>query len=133
MTTTQQITGREYLRVSRKKGQSCDEQHADNLRSAETHRITISAQPYVDDGFSASKCGRKKRGDFAKLVKDLDSGTFTDDALIIWESSRGSRRVGEWCTLLEDGRTTRSAPAEAGAGIGTTLVDPGVHCEVSST
>ncbi|MFI8091612.1 recombinase family protein [Streptomyces sp. NPDC086080] len=101
MTTTQQLTGREYLRVSKKKGQSCDEQHADNIRSAETHRIVISAAPYIDDGISASKYGRKKRGDFARLVKDLTSGAFTDDVLIIWESSRGSRKVSEWAYLIE--------------------------------
>ncbi|MCX4904601.1 recombinase family protein [Streptomyces sp. NBC_00878] len=101
MTTSQQITGREYLRVSKKKGQSCDEQHADNIRSAETHRIVISAAPYIDDGISASKYGRKKRGDFVRLVKDLKTGAFTDDVLIIWESSRGSRKVSEWASLIE--------------------------------
>jgi hypothetical protein len=35
------------------------------------------------------------------LVADLKADRFGADLLHIWESSRGSRRVGEWVTLIE--------------------------------
>lgn len=41
------------------------------------------------------------RGDFARLLADLECGRFGADVLVLWESSRGSRQVGEWATLVD--------------------------------
>jgi site-specific DNA recombinase len=57
--------------------------------------------PYVDNDRSASRYARKTRDDFARLLADLESDTFGADVLVLWESSRGSRKVGEWVTLIE--------------------------------
>ncbi len=34
-------------------------------------------------------------------MADLESDTFGADVLVLWESSRGSRKVGEWVTLID--------------------------------
>lgn len=105
----QDLLGREYLRVSRDKSgreRSNDEQHDDNARDAEG-RWGLG-DPYSDVG-SASRYARKARGDFDQLLADLSADAsecrrgcrFDADVLVLWESSRGSRRVGEWVDLLE--------------------------------
>lgn len=96
------LTGREYLRVSLQDGtsESTDEQHDDNTSAAAREGITLGV-PYVDDGVSASDYGTKVREGFGRLMDDLRTGAFGADVLILWESSRGSRQVGEWVDLIE--------------------------------
>jgi site-specific DNA recombinase len=103
MNTTASTTGREYLRVSvdtSGTGRSPAEQHADNARAAAALGVKLG-EPYRDNGRSASAYATKIREDYARLVSDLASGTFGADLLILWESSRGSRKVGEWVALIE--------------------------------
>ena len=38
---------------------------------------------------------------FAGLLADLDADRFGAGVLVLWESSRGSRKVSEWCALIE--------------------------------
>ncbi|MGW1506013.1 recombinase family protein [Streptomyces mirabilis] len=102
ITATATLTGREYRRVSKDKsgeGRSIDEQAVENSEAAEDRGIVLG-EPYTDTG-SASRYARKDRRDFGQLIDDLKNGTFGADILIMWESSRGSRRVGEWITLIE--------------------------------
>lgn len=97
------VIGREYLRVSYDRSgraRSNDEQHQDNLDAAPGLGISNFGDPYIDIG-SASRHARKKRLDFGRLLDDLDGGRFGADVLLIWESSRGSRKVSEWCQLIE--------------------------------
>lgn len=101
MATTGSVA-REYQRVSFDRSgreRSPEEQRADNQRAANRHGWTLGA-PYRDIG-SASRYARKAREDFARLMADLESGRFGADVLILWESSRGSRKVSEWCALIE--------------------------------
>ncbi|MFE0132056.1 recombinase family protein [Streptomyces sp. NPDC059037] len=91
--------GREYLRVSARGERSIPEQHDDNGRAAEREGVTLG-QPYQDQG-SASRYAVRARDDFARLMSDLENDTFGADLLWLWESSRGSRRVGEWVLLIE--------------------------------
>ncbi len=95
---------REYLRVSVDKTgemESPAQQHHDNAGAAADHGWTLG-EPYAEDeGVSASRFSTKVRDEFGKLLTDLESGEFAADILIIWESSRGSRRVGEWATLVD--------------------------------
>jgi DNA invertase Pin-like site-specific DNA recombinase len=108
--TTTTVQAREYLRVSKDKSgraRSVEEQHDDNVAAGQVHGFTLAGQPYSDVSLSASRYARKVRGDFARLLADLEHGRFGADLLVLWESSRGSRRVGEWATLvdlLEDAR-----------------------------
>lgn len=96
-------TGREYLRVSKDKtgrGASPDEQHDENVPFAASFGVTLG-EPYRDDNRSASRYATKSRKAFDRLVADLESGAFTEDFLVLWESSRGSRKVLEWVLLLD--------------------------------
>jgi site-specific DNA recombinase len=95
--------GREYLRVSLDRSgraRSVEEQHADNQRADEEHGWTLG-KPYIDNSVSASRYSTKARDDFAKLLADLDRDRFAADVLVLWEPSRGSRKVSEWVTLIE--------------------------------
>lgn len=97
-------TAREYLRVSLDKSgraRSITEQHADNEREADAYGWTLGEPYSADASISASRYSRKVRGDFAKLLADLEGGRFGASVLILWEPSRGSRKVSEWCQLIE--------------------------------
>ncbi|TGB12614.1 recombinase family protein [Streptomyces sp. MZ04] len=97
------LTGREYLRVSEddsREARSVTEQHAENGEAAEGHGITLGT-PYADNGKSASRYATKVRDDFQRLVSDLEQDLFGAEVLVIWENSRGSRKVSEWALLIE--------------------------------
>ncbi len=96
------ITAREYLRVSfdtSGRERSNEEQHDDNARAAAELGWALG-NPYRDTG-SASRHTTKVRDGFDKLLADLHADRFDADLLLLWESSRGSRRVGEWVDLIE--------------------------------
>lgn len=102
--STSTVIAREYLRVSHDasgRARSVTEQHDDNQRAGEQHGFTLNGEAYKDPGISASRFSRKIRGDFARLLADLEHGRFGASVLVMWESSRGSRRVGEWATLVD--------------------------------
>jgi DNA invertase Pin-like site-specific DNA recombinase len=96
-------TGREYLRVSMDRSgrqRSIEEQHNENQQAAAERGVTLGP-PYRDESISASRYSRKTRDGFGQLLADLEKGRFGADELCLWESSRGSRKVGEWVTLIE--------------------------------
>lgn len=93
---------REYLRVSKDRSgeqRSPEEQHSDNQRAAKA-RGWVLGEPYQDTG-SASRYAVKSRTDFVRLIADLEADRLGAQILILWEPSRGSRRVGEWVNLIE--------------------------------
>jgi DNA invertase Pin-like site-specific DNA recombinase len=101
------LIAREYRRLSDAKGgTSIEDQGEDNAAAADDNDWKLG-EPYVDEGLSASRYARKSRGDFEQLVADLQTGptgresAFGADILMLWESSRGSRRVGEWVSFIE--------------------------------
>lgn len=101
------LIAREYRRLSdRKGGTSLEDQGTDNEVAADENEWKLG-EPYVDDGKSASRYARGRRNDFDQMVDDLESGPtgrtsrFGADILMLWESSRGSRRVGEWVSFIE--------------------------------
>lgn len=102
MRTPENLVGREYLRVSHDgsgRERSPDEQHSDHEDDA-AERGWVIGVPYRDIG-SASRYARKGREGYDRLIKDLENDRFGADLLIVWEGSRGSRRVGEWVLLLD--------------------------------
>lgn len=56
------------------------------------------ARAYSDQ-VSASWYGGKQRGGWAEVLADLEAGEL--DVLVLWESSRGDRRLTEWSRLLD--------------------------------
>jgi DNA invertase Pin-like site-specific DNA recombinase len=93
------LRAREYLRVSkdpRQRSQSKGQQHAENL---EVWPTLAYGKAYDDTG-SASEFQVRKRDDFDRLVGDLDADRFGAAVLVVWEISRGSRQVEEWCKLI---------------------------------
>lgn len=96
--------GREYLRVSYDRSgreRSQDEQHTENARACAERGLALGPAYREAGSASASRYARKARDDFGRLLSDLRAGRFGADVLVLWESSRGSRRVGEWVTLIE--------------------------------
>jgi site-specific DNA recombinase len=100
-----QLSVREYLRVSKDRnqtGKSPDQQHEENVAAIERLGWTMHPDaPYRDTDRSASRFAKKDREDFKRLIDDLETDSFGADVLAIWESSRGSRRVGEWVDLVD--------------------------------
>jgi site-specific DNA recombinase len=97
-------TGREYLRVSLDRSgreRSQDEQHRDNERAAAERGITLGGAYRENGSASASRYATKRRDAFDRLLADLERDRFGADVLVLWESSRGSRSVGEWVRLIE--------------------------------
>jgi site-specific DNA recombinase len=97
------IRARDYLRVSLDRSgraRSLEEQHSDHEQVATEHGWSL-AESYRDESVSASRYSRRARDGFDRLIADLESDQFGAQVLMIWESSRGSRRVGEWVRLLE--------------------------------
>ncbi len=95
---------REYLRVSDDKGGglgSPAEQHNENAEHAIRNGWKLG-EPYAErEAISASRYSDKGRDEFGRLLADLAAGQFLARILILWESSRGSRMVGEWVDLIE--------------------------------
>jgi len=80
---------------------SVEEQNRANKKDAEREGIQLG-EPYGEErDISASRYSNKTRDGFEGLLADLESGTFGADILYLWESSRGSRKVGEWVTLID--------------------------------
>ena len=103
ITTEKTLTAREYLRVSKdksKRAKSVDEQHVENTRAADGNGWTLG-KPYEDNDRSASRYATRSRKGYERLVADLGADRFGADVLVLWEHSRGSRKVSEWVILLE--------------------------------
>lgn len=98
---------REYLRVSKdragREGRSPDQQHDENAETIARHPgWSLHPSPYREPtAVSASRYTRGARAEFERLLEDLEDDKFGADALALWESSRGSRRTGEWVDLIE--------------------------------
>lgn len=94
-------TARPYLRVSYDRS-GRERSNDDQLQDADEDSRGRWAllEPYSDVG-SASRYAKRTRGDFQQLIADLSKGTFGAEMLVLWESSRGSRKVGEWVELLD--------------------------------
>jgi site-specific DNA recombinase len=95
--------GREYLRVSKDSSgreRSNEEQQGDN-RDEWAGRLRFVDLPAYRDATSASRYADKARDDWPLLVADIEAGRFGAQVLVLWESSRGSRRNSEWAAFLE--------------------------------
>ena len=100
----EKMQAREYLRVSKdrtKQGKSPAQQHEENARAVAEQGWELHPAPYQDVDKGASRYSRVTRDGYAQLVDDLEHGRFGAEVLVLWESSRGSRRVSEWARLID--------------------------------
>jgi len=91
---------REYLRVSKDRSgreRSNTEQQDENRQAWPD----LDFGEHYSDATSASRYARKARDDWPRLIADLENGTFGADVLVLWETSRGSRKVGDWVDLVD--------------------------------
>jgi DNA invertase Pin-like site-specific DNA recombinase len=94
---------REYLRVSKDRSgreRSNEDQQGEN-REEWAGRLRFADLPPYRDAISASRYAGKPRDDWPKLVADIAADRFGARVLVLWESSRGSRRNSEWAAFLE--------------------------------
>lgn len=77
---------------------SVEDQLAEAEEAIEEHGWTLG-RVFTDDQRSASRFARKVREDFAELLAHIGSGAC--ELLILWESSRGSRKLAEWAGFLD--------------------------------
>lgn len=87
-------------RVSKDKSgeaRSVEEQHEENHRAAVVNGWAVTEE--YEDVMSASRFAAKAREDWPRLVGDVDGGKL--DVVILWEPSRGTRKLGEWISFLD--------------------------------
>lgn len=80
------------------RGKSVADQLAEAQEAIAEHDWT-PGRTFSDDNRSASRFATKQREDFAQLLAHIEAGAC--ELLILWESSRGSRRLAEWAALLD--------------------------------
>lgn len=80
------------------RGKSVSDQLTEAREAIEEQGWTLG-RVFSDDNRSASRFARKVREDFAELLAHIESGGC--ELLILWESSRGSRKLAEWAGFLD--------------------------------
>lgn len=92
-----------YDRVSRvaRAGdlRSMEQQSDENRAAIDANGWTYGPEYDGDANRSASRFATRQRDDFARLLVDLDAGRL--DVLVMWETSRGSRKLSEWSQMLD--------------------------------
>ncbi|MEV4672662.1 recombinase family protein [Actinomadura sp. NPDC049382] len=90
-----------YSRVSnddRGDQRSVEEQDDENQEHCDAAGWEVG-ETYCDNDKSASWFGRKEREDWERLLKDLATGRF--HIVVLWEPSRGDRRLAHWIGFLD--------------------------------
>lgn len=91
-----------YGRVShdkRGRSKSVDQQDTAGEKVAAANGWEIGDRRYADSNVSASRFSKKVRRDWQRLLADIDAGKI--DVLIVWEFSRGDRKLGTSADLLD--------------------------------
>lgn len=86
-----------YGRQSKDKRKSIDEQIDESRDAIDENGWRFGG--IYSDGSSASRFATKNRPDWDRLLADLSAGRF--GVLILWEPSRGDRRLSTWAAMLE--------------------------------
>ena len=80
---------------------SVDQQNREGEVAAREREWRI-ADRYPDPGLSASRYARRARPEWERLRADVRADRL--DIVVMWESSRGSRTLGDWVGFLDDCR-----------------------------
>lgn len=89
-----------YTRVSQdKRDKASVQQQEDEARLAAAALGWTIAAVFSDNDISASRHARKERENHAALIESIRTGAV--DVVILWESSRGDRKLTTWSALLD--------------------------------
>jgi site-specific DNA recombinase len=80
------------------RSRSVEQQGKENQTAADEHGWSVVAR-YADPGRSASRFARSERPEWPLLMADLKAGRL--DVVVMWESSRGDRKLTEWSSFLD--------------------------------
>jgi site-specific DNA recombinase len=80
------------------RGKSVADQLAEAMEAIEEQNWSCG-RTFSDDNRSASRFAKKVREDFTELLAHIESGNC--EVLVLWESSRGSRKLAEWASFLD--------------------------------
>ncbi|OLT21658.1 hypothetical protein BJF79_15440 [Actinomadura sp. CNU-125] len=97
----QQLVAALYSRVSKdKRGnhRSVEDQDTENREVVDQEGWHIG-DVYCDNDKSASRFARGTREDWDRLLEDVAAGRF--HVVVLWESSRGDRRLANWVLFLD--------------------------------
>jgi site-specific DNA recombinase len=83
---------------SKDDGRSIDGQEADYQQDC-VEQDLLPGRRFADPDRSASRYARRRREDYDDLLHHIESGGC--QLLWLWEASRGSRKLGEWVTLID--------------------------------
>jgi site-specific DNA recombinase len=78
-------------------------QQVDDLRAVCGREGWRVADEYPEPDRSASRFAKRDRPQWARLMADLRAGRF--DVVVLWEPSRGDRRLTGWSEFLDECRT----------------------------
>jgi site-specific DNA recombinase len=80
------------------RSRSVAQQGIENEKAAQAAGWRVAGR-YADPGVSASRFARRERDDWPRLMEDLRAGQL--DVVVLWESSRGDRKLTEWSAFLD--------------------------------
>jgi len=81
----------------RDRARSVAEQHAANADAIERNGH-MEVTRYQDEE-SASRFARKEREEWQRLIEDVEAGNL--DIIYLWETTRGSRKAGDWIDFID--------------------------------
>jgi DNA invertase Pin-like site-specific DNA recombinase len=91
-----------YSRNSSARDRSIARQDADGARACQGHGWEMLAQ--LSDAVSASRYGTKARSGWPELLLMVESGRLDHGVVVLWEASRGDRKVGAWVSFIDSCR-----------------------------
>jgi site-specific DNA recombinase len=111
-----------YSRVSKDKSESRSvaEQNQAGRDAARENGWTLAAE-YAET-VSASRYTRRERPEWNRLQSDISAGRY--GVVILWESSRGSRRLTNWSAFLDSCRQTGTKVHVVSQGVTYDLSKP---------
>lgn len=92
------ILGRVSQDASRE-ARSVHQQQDKNREACDANGWIIPPGGEYQDVGSASRFAARAREDWPRLIQDLDAGRY--GVVVMWEPSRGSRRLSEWALFLD--------------------------------
>jgi site-specific DNA recombinase len=99
ITSTDQVRGAAYQRVSTKDQEASRQNEGNRAAAARNGWQLTEYEEALSASRFAGRGGGASRGEYRRLLADITAGQA--DVLILWEASRGDRRLTGWSALLD--------------------------------